>query len=210
MTPRHGILIAFEGIDGCGKSTQAALLAERLRAEGRAVVHVREPGATPVAEAIREILLHGHDMHVSPEAEMFLYVAARADLYSRTILPALARGDTVISDRCFWSTIAYQGDGLGLGIDQARALSLLATRGREPDLVLLFDLPPAAARARSPGKEDRIEARGTDYLAQVRAAFLEMAARQPQAAAVLDGTGPIPELQREVMTCVRPLLERPS
>ncbi len=108
----QGVLIVFEGIDGCGKSTQAKLFTDRLTREGLEHRFVREPGTTPIAESVREILLHATTTALSPETELFLYLAARADLYRQEVLPALAAGQIVVSDRCFWSTVAYQGAGL--------------------------------------------------------------------------------------------------
>jgi len=209
MAEKHapaGVLIVFEGIDGCGKSTQATLLAERLEEREEAVLLVREPGTTAVAEAVREILLHRTEHPLTPESELFLYLAARADLYDHVILPALAAGTTVVSDRCFWSTIAYQGAGLNLGVDVTRELSLIATKKREPDLVVLLDLPPEEAAARRRGPADRIERRGEEYLACVRAAFLTLAERSPATTLLLDAAADIDEIHATVLARVEPLL----
>jgi dTMP kinase len=203
---RPGILVAFEGIDGSGKSTQIALLKERLTRARRRTLLVREPGTTPTAEAVREILLRRREHAPGPEAELFLYLAARADLYRHVILPALADGTIVLSDRCFWSTIAYQGRGLGLGTAKARALSLLATRGREPDLVVLLDLPPDEAARRRTGKADRIEARGNDYLAQVRAGFLALARGARDRVLVVDARTSIDAIATQVRARVAQLM----
>ncbi len=205
-TRRRGVLIAFEGIDGSGKSTQIALLEARLaRARARRLL-VREPGTTPTAEAVREILLHRREHAPGPEAELFLYLAARADLYRHVILPALACGTIVLSDRCFWSTVAYQGRGLGLGTTKARELSLLATQGREPDLVILLDLPPREAARRRRGKADRIEARGNAYLAQVRAGFLALARRARTRVLVVDARTSIETIEASILAAVEKLL----
>ncbi len=205
---RRGILIAFEGIDGSGKSTQAAMLAAHLSRAGARHALVREPGTTPVAEAVRKVLLERRKHAPGPEAEMFLYLAARADLYRRVILPALARGEFVLSDRCFWSTVAYQGCGLGLGVSKARALSLIATYGREPDLVILLDLPPEKAARRRRGRADRIEARGNRYLAEVRAGFLALARRARGRAMVVDACAPAHLISLDIITRLYALLRR--
>jgi dTMP kinase len=203
---RSGILIAFEGIDGSGKSTQIALLEARLARTRLRRLLVREPGTTPTAEAVREILLHRHEHAPGPEAEMFLYLAARADLYRHMILPALSRGTVVLSDRCFWSTVAYQGRGLGLGTAKARELSLLATQGREPDLVILLDLPPKTAAQRRTGKADRIEARGDTYLAQVRKGFLALARGARDRVLVVDASASIETIQANILARVTKLV----
>ncbi|HNR99102.1 MAG TPA: dTMP kinase [Planctomycetota bacterium] len=203
-----GILIAFEGIDGAGKSTQAALVADRLADTKTRALLVREPGATPVAEAVRRLLLERGKNAPGREAEMFLYLAARADLYRRVILPALDRGRFVLSDRCFWSTVAYQGRGLGLGVAKARALSLIATGGREPDLVVLLDLAPEEAAARRRGKADRIEARGSRYLAEVRAEFLALARRARGKAMVVNAHLPADTICLKILARLRALMRR--
>ncbi len=203
-----GILIAFEGIDGAGKSTQAALVADRLADTKTRALLVREPGATPVAEAVRRLLLERGKNAPGREAEMFLYLAARADLYRRVILPALDRGRFVLSDRCFWSTVAYQGRGLGLGVAKARALSLIATGGREPDLVVLLDLAPEEAAARRRGKADRIEARGSRYLAEVRAEFLALARRARGTAMVVNAHLPADTICLKILARLRALMRR--
>jgi dTMP kinase len=207
MTNRRGTLIVFEGIDGCGKSTQAELLAQRLAAKGLPHRFVREPGTTAVAEAVRQILLHAVENPLSPETEMFLYLAARADLYRHLVLPALDAGETVVSDRCFWSTVAYQGAGLGLGVERARELCLLATAHREPDLVFLLDLAPEQAARRRSGPADRIEGRGAAYAAGVREAFLELARRAADRTAILDGARPVDRLHRTIVARTEGLLE---
>ena len=203
-----GKFITFEGIDGAGKSTQAALVADRLADTKTRALLVREPGATPVAEAVRRLLLERGKNAPGREAEMFLYLAARADLYRRVILPALDRGRFVLSDRCFWSTVAYQGRGLGLGVAKARALSLIATGGREPDLVVLLDLAPEEAAARRRGKADRIEARGSRYLAEVRAEFLALARRARGKAMVVNAHLPADTICLKILARLRALMRR--
>jgi dTMP kinase len=171
-------LIVIEGIDGCGKSTQAGLLAERLAAAGRETLRLREPGGTALGEALRRILLDPATK-AGAEAELFLYLSARAQLCREVIAPALARGAWVVLDRFWHSTVAYQGYGLGLDPQRIRAAVELAVAGVKPDVALWLRLDPAeAARRRTAnrGPADRIEARGEEYLARVEAGYAALAA----------------------------------
>ncbi|MGQ0552078.1 MAG: dTMP kinase [Planctomycetota bacterium] len=186
---RSGLLIAFEGLDGCGKSTQlercARWLAGRLATPP---LRVREPGGTPLGEAVRALLLA--EGAITPQAEMLLYMACRAELYERVVLPALARGETVLLDRSHYSTAAYQGAGLGLDLPGILELARLATGGRPPDRVLLFELPAAAAAGRLAGRaeprRDRIEARDAEYFERVAAGYRALARAEPERFVVLD------------------------
>lgn len=170
MTER-GRFIVLDGIDGCGKSTQASRLTQRLRAMGRRVLHVRDPGATPVGEGIRRLLLDPATGEMEPMAEMLLYQAARAQLARAVIAPALIAGEDVVCERWHSSTEAYQGAAGGVDGAAVRTCSALATGGCEPDRAVLLDLPVADAAARLTGEPDRIEARGPHYRALVAAAF---------------------------------------
>jgi dTMP kinase len=169
------MFIVLEGIDGCGKSTQATRLAATFAATGREVLHLREPGATPLGERLRSIVLARNELSISPRAEALLYSTARAELVDSVIRPALARGCVVVCERYFYSTLAYQGSGLGLDRQGLEAVSTFATGGLLPDRVFVLDLPVDVALARLARGHDRIEARGRDYLDVVRRAFLEMA-----------------------------------
>ena len=199
---KSGLLIAFEGIDGCGKSTQAQRFVERHqeRVAPRAIGLVREPGGTPFGERVRELLLHGDGM--SPLPEMLLYMASRAELYTTCVGPALDRDEVVVLDRSHYSTAAYQGSGLDVDEELIFELARRATGGREPDRVVLLDTPvveaarrrqgvvPVGADAGSEGPvEDRIESRGDAYFETVRAAYLRYAAAAPDRFRVVDGTG---------------------
>jgi dTMP kinase len=168
----RGKLIVFEGAEGAGKTTQIRLIAERLATGGILVLAVREPGGTPVGDAIREILLDS-EHHINPAAEALLFMASRAELIARDVVPALARGDVVLLDRFFLSTYAYQIVGRGLPEDEVRAANRLATGGLVPDLTLLLDIPPAEGlgRADARGKRDRMERSGDDFHGKVGDAF---------------------------------------
>ncbi len=180
---------SFEGIDGSGKSTQARLLAETLRAHGHEVVLTREPGGSPGAEDIRRLVLEGDPDRWSAETEILLFTAARRDHLEKTIRPALARGAVVITDRFADSTRMYQGisrGDLGPLVDQLHALMI----GVEPDLTFLVDVPADVGLARAQtraGHEMRFEDMGQDLQTRIRAGFLALAARQPRFR-VIDGT----------------------
>src|SRR5918994_265033 len=155
----------FEGVDGSGKSTQARLLAERLRSAGRELVLTREPGGTGLGEQVRGILLHGERM--APWAEAALFAAARAQLVDEVIRPALARGADVVSDRYLDSSLAYQGLARGLGVERVLELNLLATSGLLPDRTFLILVPPGEAAARRREEPDRIEREGAGFAEEV-------------------------------------------
>ena len=180
------MFVTFEGVDGSGKSTQAQLLAERLRSEGREVVLTREPGGTEAGERIREILLHGEGL--APRAEATLFAAARAQLVDEVIRPALARGADVVSDRYLDSSLAYQGLARGLGVERVLEVNLLATGGLLPDRTFLILLPPAEAAARRGGEPDRIEREGAAFVEEVDRAYREIARVFAQRVVVVDGT----------------------
>lgn len=183
--------ISFEGIDGSGKSTQLRRLAESLRAGGRSVVTTREPGGAPGAETIRRLLVEGEPGRWSPETETLLFTAARRDHLERTILPALDRGDTVLTDRFADSTRVYQGVAradLRGAVDALHALMI----SREPDLTLILDLDPETALARGlarGGPEDRFERLGLGFQTRLRAGFLALAAEFPDRCRVVAASG---------------------
>ena len=170
-------LIVFEGIDGCGKTTQVAALTQRLTTAGIAFLQLREPGGTVLGERQRALLLDTAT-HACPTAELFGYLQARAQLCAEVVAPALAAGELVILDRFYHSTLAYQAYGLGLDLGEVRAAIRLATGGIVPDLVLWLALDPAeSARRRAGGRGlDRIEARGVDYLTRVHDGYRALVA----------------------------------
>ena len=178
------MFVSFEGIDGSGKSTQAALLAETLAAEGREVVATREPGGTALGERVRDILLG--DEHVAPWAEAALFAAARAQLVEEVVRPALVRGAFVVCDRYVDSSLVYQGVARGLGLDAVLELNVAATGGLLPDRTFLLVLPLEEAVRRSSRRPDRIEREGLVFLAHVDRAYRELAARYPERIVVVD------------------------
>jgi dTMP kinase len=198
------MFITFEGIDGSGKSTQAELLADALRAEGRQVVATREPGGTELGERIRELLL-GQSAKISPWAETALFAAARSQLVEQVIYPSLRDGADVVCDRYIDSSLAYQGLARGLGVERVLELNLQATRGLLPDRTFLVILDPEDALRRSGADADRIEQEGLDFQVAVDRAFNELAATFPNRITKLDGTRPAAELARIVRDELRDL-----
>jgi dTMP kinase len=191
------MFITFEGIDRSGKTTQARMLAEAL---GDEAVLVREPGGTPAAERIRELV---KEDELSPISETLLFSAARADLIERVIRPALDAGKTVIGDRYVDSTVAYQGGARGLGIDRVEELNRWLTGDLWPEVTFLLDVDPAMASARS-GELDRFEREGESLQRAVAAAYEELAQRHPERYVRLDGTRSVEEVHRDVLARVRP------
>lgn len=192
----HGMFISLEGIDGCGKSTQLGLLRDWLEMCGWRVTATREPGGSPIGERIRELLLAGGGM--SPECEALLFAASRAQHVRDTLRPALERGDIAISDRYLDSSLAYQGEGRGLGIERVIELNRAAVDGLMPELTLLFDIDPASARARRQRADDRIEREDDGFHARVRSGFERLAAAQPERIELLDGALERGELAAQV------------
>ncbi len=192
------MFISLEGVDGSGKSTQAALLAEAL---GPGTVKIREPGGTDAAEAIRTVLADP-DVPLDSTAELMLFFAARADLVRRVVRPALDAGRTVLSDRYVDSTEAYQGVARRLGIETVHELNRIATGGLMPDLTILIRVDPEAAlkRARS---GDRFEAEGVGFQHRVAGAYEEIARREPRRVVAVDGDGTPDEVHRRVLEAVR-------
>lgn len=179
-----GHFISFEGGEGVGKSTQARMLAERLRSRGAEVIETREPGGTPNAEAIRALLLSGERERWDARAEVLLFAAARADHVARVIRPALERGAWVICDRFIDSTLAYQGGAGGISVAEIRTIHDFATRALMPELTLLLELDgnlaAGRAHARDEGAADRFAAKGAAYHAEVASAFAALAEAEPK------------------------------
>ena len=201
MTTPRGRLIALEGIDGCGKSTQVRLLADRLDA-----VATFEPGATGLGASLRALLLDRDRPPVAGRAEALLMAADRAQHVEQVIVPALDAGRWVVTDRFAASTLAYQGYGRGLAIDQLDTLVTWATGGLRPDLTVLLDLPVAVAAARRRGGiPDRMEAEGDAFLQRVADGFLDLAASAPGAWLVVDATGTVEDVAGRIAVAVAEL-----
>jgi dTMP kinase len=196
------VFITFEGLDGSGKTTQAELLAEALRGEGRDVVVTREPGGTELGEQVRSLLLHSN--HVAPWAEATLFAAARAELVEEVIAPAVQAGRDVVCDRYIDSSLAYQGIARDLGVDRILELNLHATRGLLPDRTILVLVDPEVARARS-DPSDRIEHEGEEFARAVDEAYRRLAAMFPNRIVTVDGSKPATELAEQIRGLVREL-----
>lgn len=197
------LFMTFEGIDGCGKTTQAMMTYQYLKTHGYRVKLLREPGSTNTAERIREVLLD-KDALVAPVTELFLYEAARAELCHREIRPLLASGYTVLCDRFYDSTTAYQGFGRKLDIRMVRSLNRVAVGGLKPDLTFLFDLDLKTAQGRQTGKPDRLESQSKAFFTRVRAGFLELARKERRRIKVIDATRPVDE----VFAAITKILDR--
>ena len=200
MTP--GRFISLEGIDGAGKSAQIGRLADWLRTTGRGVTTCRDPGSTPVGDAVREILLDRHDLQLAASAEMFLYMAARAQLVDEVIEPALGRGEWVVSDRYLLSNIVYQGHAAGLDPETIRGVGRVATRGRMPDLVLLLDVDLETSAGRLARPLDKLENRGDGYRRRLRAGYLQEAAAAPETIRVIDAAAAPDEVATRIRRAV--------
>jgi dTMP kinase len=196
------VFVTFEGLDGSGKSTQAELLAESLRGEGRDVVATREPGGTPLGEEVRRLLLDGLEM--SPWAEASLFAAARAELVERVIAPALESGKDVVCDRYIDSSLAYQGIARNLGVERILDLNLNATGGLLPDRTFVVLLEPEVAFQRS-SPSDRIEREGADFHRAVDEAYRELATMFPDRITTVDGDQPADAIAEEIRGRLRDL-----
>lgn len=205
-TPRRrGRLIAFEGGEACGKSTQSVRLAARLDA-----VLTREPGGTVIGGRLRELALSSDTVGLDARAEALVMAADRAQHVAEVIAPALAAGRHVVTDRFAGSSIAYQGYGRGLPVEEVRSLSRWATAGCWPDLVVLLVVPPEVSAARLGGSLDRMEAEGAEFHARVLDGFVRQAAADPDRWVVLDGTRPVDEVADLVSAAVRERLQLPG
>ncbi|WP_224983194.1 dTMP kinase [Geomonas agri] len=194
-----GFFITFEGVEGCGKTTQMRLLKERLEAAGEKVVATREPGGCPIADQMRAILLDAKNSAITPLAELLLYAAARAQHVQEVIVPALERGETVLCDRFTDATVAYQGHGRELDLDVIRQLNALATGGVQPDLTVLIDCPVQVGLSRAlsrieattGAREERFELESIRFHERVREGYLSLAQAFPERFVVVDGSGDV-------------------
>ena len=205
----RGLLLALEGGEGAGKSTQARLLAIWLRDQGFDVIATHEPGATKIGMRLRALLLDTSHTGLSPWAEALMYAADRAEHVSSVIEPAMERGAVVVTDRYLDSSLAYQGAGRELGVGAIAELNQPATGGLRPDLTILLDLPPAVGLGRRESSADRLEAEPADFHNRVRHGFLSLAEAEPSRYLVLDATGEPFELSRKIKARVRELLPDP-
>jgi dTMP kinase len=205
-----GLFITFEGVEGCGKSTQTRALVDWLREQGRVVTLTREPGGTPVGERCRDILLDTGNAGMSAATELFLYLASRAEHVAKVIVPRLEAGDVVISDRYGDASVAYQGGGRELGTDTVDRLNQVAT-GVKPDVTFLLDLDPEVGlkrlvRGRGEHARDRIESEVLAFHKRVRTAYQECAAREPDRFVVIDASLSLEEIAERIRSAVSRLL----
>jgi len=206
-----GLFVTFEGVDGCGKTTQMRKLAGRLRAAGRRVLETVEPGGTRIGDQIRRILLDSANQELCPTAELLLYFASRAQNVAELILPALERGEIVLSDRFTDSSLVYQGVARGLGEETVIQLERMACRGLVPDLTLLIDIDLETSLARTRARwlseaESRMDQQAEEFHLRVREAYLRLAEREPRRFRVIDGRLEAEQVARAVWQAVAPLL----
>ena len=198
-----GLFITFEGGEGCGKSTQIAALKARLEAIGKTVVQTREPGGTALGESVRSLLQHDDaGQGMSPEAELLLFAASRAQHVRELIAPAIAQGQIVLSDRFLDSTTVYQGVARAIDSKKVDTINQFAIGDTKPDLTILIDLPPeiglARVHARSDGQLDRMENEAIEFFQAVRQGYLDLAKSEPKRFLVLDGSQTVEELETQI------------
>ncbi|MEO0019768.1 MAG: dTMP kinase [candidate division WOR-3 bacterium] len=204
----RGVLITFEGVEGSGKTTQAQLLVEYLRGKGVEAIFTREPGGTEIGERVREIVLDPKIERMDALAELFLYLASRTQLVREKLMPALAAGKVVVSDRFTDSSVAYQGYGRGLGERLVSRLNKIATRGLKPDLTVFIDVPVGVGSKRKQGKPDRLEKEREEFHRLVRAGYLKIAQRAKGRIKIVNGERTKEEIQSEIGSLVEGFLER--
>ncbi len=221
----EGRFISFEGLDGAGKTTQIDLLERWLIAQDIAYLRTREPGGTALGIELRQLLLQRPDLQIAELAEAFLFQADRAQHFATLILPALAAGTLVVSDRCFDSSIAYQGAAQGLGMEFIEQLSLLATQGHAPDLTILLDLDPTQVQTRTTARDtasrptqvdpdqtalheqqSRFDLETMQFHQRLRQAFLTLAHAHPERIKVINAAQPVHTIHQEIVTLVEQLL----
>ncbi len=200
------MFLSLDGGDGTGKSTQCRLLAQWLAAQGHEVVACRDPGSTPLGEAVRGLLLDRHDLSIHRRSEMFLYMAARAQMVEEVIRPALEAGKTVLADRFLLANVVYQGYAGGLDVATLWEVGRVATGNLMPRLTVVLDVPAEVAAARLTGTPDRMESQGAAFHARVREGFLNEAARQPGRIVVVDASAGIDEVHQAVQGAVAAVL----
>lgn len=199
------MFLSLDGIDGVGKTTQIELLCQWLRAEGCDVVTCRDPGSTRLGEAIRKILLDRDDLGMGRTSEMFLYMAARAQLVEEVIAPALEAGKTVVADRFLLANVVYQGHAGGLDVETLWQVGRVATAGLTPTLTIVLDMPSEKAAARLDRTLDRMERQGEGFRRALRDGFLAEAARRPREVVVVDAGRSRDEVQADIRAVVGPV-----
>jgi dTMP kinase len=209
--PKRSLFLTFEGMDGSGKTTQMRLLAGRLRRQGHAVLESAEPGGTPIGMQVRRILLDSANQELCATAELLLYFACRAQNVDQWILPALAEGKIVLSDRFTDSTLVYQGCGRGLGAETVMALDRIACRGLVPDVTLLIDIDAETSLARAHARnatardtETRMDEQSVEFHRKVYEAYHALAAREPHRFRIVDGRADREAMAREIWDVVEP------
>ncbi len=206
----RGRLISFEGLDGAGKTTQIHLLEQWLTSQQIVYVHTREPGGTPLGVEIRRLLFHHPELVITPLAEAFLFQADRAQHFNTLVLPTLETGTHVITDRCFDSSIAYQGVARGVGVELVSYLSLLATQGHAPDLTIFLDLDPAIVHERTDGRAEhtRFDRENAQFHQKLREAFLKQACTYPERIKVVNAAQTPERIHQEIVLLVADVLSR--
>jgi len=198
-----GMFLSIDGGDGTGKSTQIALLVAWLRERGLAVTTCRDPGSTPLGEAVRGLLLDRDDLAIHRRSEMLLYMAARAQLVEEIIRPALGRGEWVVCDRYLLANVVYQGHAGGLAVDELWRVGRVATGGLMPELTIILDVPAEVAATRLSDTPDRMERQGDEFHRRVRDGFLAEARRDPERCVVVDATPGVEHVQQEIRRVLR-------
>lgn len=211
----RGRLISFEGLDGAGKTTQIELLGRWLKKRDIRFIQTREPGGTALGKEIRQLLLYRPELAIAPLAEAFLFQADRAQHFATLVLPTLATGTHVITDRCFDSSIAYQGAARSIGPELVEQLSLLAVQGQVPNLTILLDLDPAQVSSRTDvaldeqGRRDqqsRFDLEAEQFHRRLRQAFLDLAQKYPARIKTIDASQPAENIHEKIVALVEPLL----
>ncbi|HEY1186818.1 MAG TPA: dTMP kinase [Gemmata sp.] len=192
------VFLSLDGLDGTGKSTQCRLLVEWLTAQKVPVTACTDPGGTALGQELRKLLLFGHEHRIAPRTEALLFMASRAQLVDEVIGPALARGEVVVSDRFLLANVVYQGHAGGLSESALWQVGAFSTGNLEPDLTLVFDLPPEIAVARRTREADRMESRGADYFTRVRTGFTYEAGMRPDRFRLIDAA-PDPDAVQKVV-----------
>ena len=203
ITDRRGLFVTFEGIDACGKSTQAELLYEFLRKNDLDVIRLRDPGATAISESIRGILLDNKNLAMSPWTELLLYEAARAQMVEETIFPALENGTIVLCDRFYDSTTAYQGYARGLDLEIVRQANIIGSINLAPHVTFYIEVEPSLAAQRKSKLNqdlDRLEAEGLMFQEKVRHGFRQLQKAEPGRVKLIDGSRPIKVIQLEIQS----------